>query len=156
MGCQGEIYNVYGIVVDAKFHCRGQGGSAGWDNPVVYEINGKLVSPDDDEAEKLLESRNEVLDQYAFIPTCGAALEDPKLITRIIGHDRDMGSRHFKGKALIGYVVANESYLNGVTEVPKDYEKLSRKLIKDIKEDYGIAVKKEDLRLHLVFDSLNG
>lgn len=156
MGCQGEIYNVYGIVVDAEFHCRGQGNSAGWDNPVVYKVNGKLVSPDEDGAEELLESRNEVLDHHALIPTRGVDLENPELVTRIIGHDREMGSRHFKKKALIGYVVANESYINGVSEVAEGYEKLSTRLIKDIKEDYGIAVKKKDLKLHLVFDSLNG
>lgn len=150
MGCQGEIYNVYGIVTPAKIFKKNKPGREGWDQPVIYEINGKKVSHDE---------TNEKIDFHAGIPTAGVNLDKPELICKVLGHDTyDMGSRHFKEEALIGYVVANESYINSATELPElsDIKSLQTSLIKEINEIFGIKVDKKAVKLFIVFDSLNG
>jgi len=44
MGTQGEIYVVYGLQVEAKvLYARG-----GYRNPVVYGVNGRAFSDDED------------------------------------------------------------------------------------------------------------
>lgn len=145
MGCQGEIYNVYGIVVSAKVKSR-NGTQDGWDRPVVYEINGKLVSHED-------------VENIDFPAGLYFNLDNPKLGIRILGHDPcDMGSRHFKNQALLGYVVANECYLNSAEALPEisKIESWKPKLIEDIKKSFGISVDEKEIKLFLLFDSLNG
>jgi len=145
MGCQGEIYNVYGIVVPAKVKSR-KGTSSGWDRPVVYEINGKLVS-------------HEEVENIDFQAGLYFDLDNPKLGVRILGHDSfDMGSRHFKNQALLGYVVANECYLNSAAALPEisKIESWKPKLVEEIKKSFEIDVNEKDIKLFLLFDSLNG
>lgn len=107
---------------------------------MIYEINGKFVCDDEDAR---------VLGQTGL--GCG-----------------DMGARHFggclgpktgvKGKALIGYVVCCQSYWAGASELPA-HEKIvaqAARLIAEIREKLGLDIEESQLRLHLLFDSLNG
>jgi hypothetical protein len=100
-------------------------------------------------------------------------MKKAKFIMRVLGHSGqygcgDMGARHFtegfgkkvgkKGKALIGYVAGCQSYWNGAEEIaPVDQiHTQATRLIAEIKEKLGLEIKKEQLGLHLLFDSLNG
>lgn len=138
MGCQGEIYNIYGVIVDSKIEKHHQA------NSVVYSVNGHTVCSD----------RNEISEFYGGIPS----IDKKELCIRILGHSSWMGSLHFNGKALVGYVVANESYIDGSTVLPamESIEALRPKLLKDIHKKLGLTVNKEDVKLHLLFDSING
>jgi len=156
MGCQGDIYAVYGVVVEAKVD-REEGEDI---NPVMYSINGHTVCDEDmNEDYADAEFRNGVDG-----PGYGAAdLTKPLgLTTRILGHSAEhtymkMGSRHFDGDALVGYAVCDECYINGAAELPPmdDIAALGPKLVKEIKEKLGLEISLEQLRLHLLFDSLN-
>lgn len=146
MGCQGEIYNVYGITVPAKIHEIK--GPSDWDDPIIYDINGRLVASGDAMGVAF----------WAGIPTSAVDLANPKLAIRILGHTLDQGSRHFTGEALLGYVVANESYLGRATPLPTGAEivALAPKLISKLSEAFGLEIGNKDLKMFLIFDSLNG
>jgi len=153
MGCQGEIYNIYGITIPAKIHQKSKKSNEGWDTPVIYKIDpdglGKLVSHD--------EGVDEYVDYHAGV-NGDLMVEGNPLVVRVLGHDHDMGSRHFKQEALVGYVVANESYVNGATALPDltKIKALAPRLIAELKEKYGLTVAKDELKLFLLFDYLNG
>ena len=163
MGCQGEIYVIYGVQVEAR--CEWEASPEG--NPVVYSINGHTLSSEEDE----LEGYEGEIEFYNGVPTSsyGAAdMKKAKLIMRVIGHSDWMGARHFcdgfgkcvgqTGKALVGYVVGNECYLDHASELPSGPEIIAQvpRLIAEIKEKLGLDIKESALKAHLLFDSLNG
>lgn len=144
MGCQGEIYNVLGVEVPAKIH-RKKGEN------VWYNINGFVVGDDYEDD----------YDFYNGIPTnCYGASDFKKLelVTRVIGHSSWMGDRHFEDKALVGVVVCNEAYIDRAAELPPmdQIEAVKPRVVKLINEKLSLDIKEEDLKLFLVFDSLNG
>lgn len=150
MGTQGEIYNIYGIVHPAEIHSRNGKDDRGHDSPVVYAVNGKLVSHDE-EAEDI------DIEAGVFDNLHSSKRGSPELSVRILGHDTGemaMGSRHFDGKALIGYVVGNESYTSKASPLLplKDIQALAPKLVKDIKATFGIEARESDLQLFLLYD----
>lgn len=188
MGCQGEIYVIYGAQVEAK--CEWEAGEE--KNPVVYSVNGHMVCDDED-----FMGYQEDPDDEPFTTSDGKPVPDgcPKiefyngptggpgygasdmskaeLCVVILGHSGeygtgDMGARHFSegfgrkvgalGKALIGFVVCNESYITHASECPSmdEIKASGPRLLREIKEKFGLALSLADFRLHLYFDSLNG
>jgi hypothetical protein len=179
MGCQGEIYVVYGVQVEAKVEWE-----AGRDkNPVVYSINGHTLCDEEDLMGLLRESPEEApkgcpskIEFYNGVPTeyYGASdMPKTKLVMRVLGHsgeygNGDMGARHFSdglgkkvgctGSALIGYVAGCESYWNSASEIAdiSQIHAQAPRLIAEIKEKLGLDIDESQLGLHLLFDSLNG
>lgn len=151
MGCQGEIYVVYGVEVDAKVDFK-KGSDR---NPVMYSINGHTLCDDD------MDEDYEEAEFYNGIqgPAYGAAdlTKKLELTTRVLGHGED-GSRHFDGKALVGYGVGNACYIDGSTPLPSmdEIKTLAPQLVAEIEEKLGLNVDPSQLGLHLLFDSLNG
>ena len=165
MGSQGEIYVVYGLQVEAKvLYERGENK-----NPVVYGINGRAFTDDEDRL-PVLERLTHLEVSYAGIYSKGYGALDPmvqQLSVRPLGHSGvhggNMGSRHFSdgsgvGKALVGYAVSNVAYWN--TSEPcasmDDIKASGPKLIAEIKEKLDLDVDETQLGLHLVFDWLQG
>lgn len=160
MGCQGDIYTVYGVQADAEVLYQRKPN----ENPVIYGINGHGFCEDPDAIG--------VLDQLAYeVETCGVSkygygatdlTRDLELTVRFLGHNRaygmNMGSRHFDGKALLGFVVCNECYADRASALPPlgQIMKLGPRVIKAIKKKTGLEVKESDLGLHLLFDYING
>ena len=142
MGTQGEIYTVLGLKLPAKIIEKDK----------LYEVNGKTVSAD--------ESNETLTDLINVIPTEPIDLTTPNLVVRILGHNNAdwLKGRHFEGEALIGYVIANESYIDRATELPphRSIEKLKPLLIKDIKKKFGYKARIDELKIYLLFDSING
>lgn len=187
MGCQGEIYVIYGATVEAKVAWE-----AGVEkNPVVYSVNGHTLCDDEDfmgyqeepDDEPFTTSDGKPVPEgcpkiefFNGVPTnfYGAAdLSKVELTFVVLAHSSEyghgnMGARHFAegfgrkvgavGKALVGFPVCNESYINHASPCPPmdDIKALAPKLIAEIKEKLGLDVSPSDLRLHLHFDSLNG
>ena len=147
MGCQGEIYVIYGLKTTAK--CEWEAGSER--NPVVYSINGHTLCDDEDLIEYLADPDDEPFEDsegrpipagcpkiefWSGIPTSGygaADMDKAKLCMTVLGHSGeygsgDMGARHFaegfgskvgsSGEALIGFVVCNESYITHAQACP--------------------------------------
>jgi len=135
MGCQGEIYAIYGIIVKAEIE------QEDGENPVIYSVNGHTLCDDYEDAEFY----NGIPDEYYGT----SDLSKLKLVSTILGQE---GS-----DALIGYVVCNESYLACASPLPptKSIENQGSKLISEIKEKFGLVIGIKDLGLHLLFDSLN-
>ena len=171
MGTQGEIYVVYGLQVEAKvLYARG-----GYRNPVVYGVNGRAFSDDEDKT-PVLERLTHLSMGYAGIQTNGYGALDPaeqELSVRPMGHSGEhggnMGARHFveghhanqtgeAGKALVGYAVCNASYWNSAEPCAsmEQIKAVAPKLIADISKKLGLDVKESDLGLHLMFDWLQG
>ncbi|GEM_PF-3317590 len=143
MGTQGEIHNVLGITTPAELVEKDK----------LYRVNGRTVAADRD-----LEGSAD-FDEGSWLG--GADLERPELKIRILGHTQGMGSRHFgenlgdeTGQALVGYVIANESYLAHATKLPSpsQIDTLRPRLVEDIKERLGLQIKPSDLELYLVYD----
>ncbi len=143
MGTQGEIHNVLGITVPAKLVEKDK----------LYRVNGKTVATHEDYEESADFSDGSWLGE--------ANLERPELKVRILGHTHGMGSRHFgenlgdeTGQALVGYVVANESYYAHATKLPLNdqIDTLRPRLVEAIKERLGLQIKPSDLELYLVYD----
>jgi len=156
MGTQGEIYAVYGAVVEASV-----GYQPGKDqNPVIYLINGHGVCDDEDGAVSVLDKLAFEVDAYNGITSYygESDLKDPKLCVRVLGHTSSMGSRHFDGKALVGYVVCNESYMASASPCPPmdKIKALGKRLVDEIREKLGLDIDTNELRLHLMFDWLQG
>jgi hypothetical protein len=160
MGCQGEIYNVYGVQLEAKVLWE-----KGKDqNPVIYGINGKGFTEDVDEIGVLDKLAFEVQEAHLYGDVYGAADlgKKQKLSIRFMGHNSEsgmnMGSRHFNGKALVGFTVCNESYTDKASALPPlgQIMELGPRLIEAIKEELDVEVKESDLGLHLLFDFING
>lgn len=175
MGCQGEVYVVYGVQVPAKVEWARSDR-----NPVVYSINGHTLCDDEDLMGLIKEDPEEKpkgcpdeIEFYNGVPTCYYGASDMKkmeLVMRVMGHSGeyghgDMGSRHFgdslsdrKGKALVGYVAGCESYWNNASEIAnvEDIQAQAPRLIAEIKEKLGLDIDETELGLHLLFDGLNG
>ena len=136
MGCQGEIYNILGVELPARLIRK--------DKP--YEVNGKKIAPDED--------FDGEYDLMNVIPTKAVDLKNPELIVRILGHNAEYGSGNFKGKALAGYVIANESYEDSAVRLPSMsiIESLKPRLIKDLREQFNYESKESDLEIFLMFD----
>ena len=143
MGTQGEIYNMLGIKVVARVIRKDK----------TYKVLEKIVAGDDDVEDKH--------DFFEGIPTQAINLESPELVVRIIGHDFKMKGHHFgsalggiTGEALIGYPIANQSYIASATELPPSHiiEGLKPCLVNDIKKQWGYSVKENKLKLYLVYD----
>lgn len=155
MGCQGEIYVVYGVEVDAKVE-RQVDENRGRDPEVLYSINGHMLYDDN------IGDFAEDTEFYNGIqgPGYGAAdlTKKLKLTTRVLGHSSWMGSRHFDGKCLVGYGVGNECYTDKSSPLPPmdDIKALAPQLVAEIKKKLGLDIDPKQLRLHLLFDSLNG
>lgn len=165
MGTQGEIYVVYGLNVDAEFISAPNGKEC---NPVLYKVGSRAFCDDED----LINGAEAILDKLAYdglhymgIHSKGYGALDPdkqELSVRVLGHSGEhsgnMGSRHFDGKALVGYAVSNASYMNGAEPVAsiEKIQAVTPRLIADIEEKLGLIVRESDLGLHLVFDWLQG
>lgn len=143
MGTQGEIFNVLGIVVPAEEIERG----------LLYRVNGKLVSTSEDIDRKSVDF---------FDGFCGAKqpynFNNPELRIKVLGVDeyeqRRVYGGCFKGEALVGYGIANESYQANATVVP-DFsvlESLKPKLVDDIKSKLGVEVTQSRLEVYLLFE----
>lgn len=149
MGCQGEIYNVYGVVVPATINGKAAKYTGpDLNSPVVYNINGRTIS----------DGYNEEYDHYQGIPTVPYSVKDPALVIRVLGDSSSMGSRHFRDTALVGYPVANQCYLDFSTPLPSfaDIEALKPALHKELKDKLGLDLDPNTFGLHLMFDSING
>jgi hypothetical protein len=171
MGSQGEIYVVYGVVVETKVLYEPKAD----ENPVIYSINGHGVFDEDDEVGVLDQIAFEV-EHYNGIPTQfygPSVMDDTELVIRVLGHSRrygggDMGARHVTegfgsnvgkmGKALVGYVACCECYINGASKLPLmwEIEAEGPRLVSEIKEKLGLDIKIEELGLHLLFDAMQG
>ncbi len=152
MGCQGDIYVIYGIEADCKVLWE-----AGEDqNPVIYSVNGHTIS--DAENLPVLIEMAQPIEFYNGVQGCPYGPIDcadhskRKLTTRVLGHSPDytsmnMGSRHFKGKCLVGYAVGNSCYINASTPLPSmdDIKSLTPGLIAQIKEKLGLDVSADAL-----------
>jgi len=162
MGCQGEIYNILGVEVDAEVYHKGQKLQQGqfgfWPEEaeeeggrdLVYKINGRSFANDEGP---------EDVDGYNGVPTkYYGAIEKPEFIVNALGNSYAMGCRHFKGKALVGYPVACEAYTSSAVPLPptKQVEEWKPLLVKEIKEKLDIDVEESDLNLFLLFDFING
>jgi len=160
MGCQGEIYNVYGVQLDAEVLWEKSPDQ----NPVIYGINGKAFTDEVDDIEVLDRLAFEVSEAHLYGPGYGAAdlSKELKLSIRFMGHNdssgMNMGSRHFNGKALVGFTVCNESYTDKASALPPlgQIMELGPRLIEMIKKELDVEVKESDLGLHLLFDFING
>ena len=82
------------------------------------------------------------------------------LVMRILGHSSAdwLKGRHFQGEALVGYVVANESYLDSATQLPQRgvIDGLKPRLVRDLKDQLGYEAKPEQLEVYLMFDWIQG
>jgi adenylate cyclase class IV len=142
MGTSGEIYNVLGVEVPAKVVKKDE----------VYQINGKTVAANEDIAD--------ATDFVNVIPTQDIDLRDPTLVVRILGHSKTdlLKGRHFKGKAIVGYPIANESYIDKATRLPEEdqIEALKPRLKAELKERLDLEVELDQIGTYLVFDWING
>lgn len=153
MGSQGSMYVIYGIVTKCKVE-KGpkDDGYGDWYPSVLYSVNGHTVTNEiDDYPEAELETG------VHFSGT--SKINKSKLSIEPLGYNGDyQGLRHFENKALIGYTVCAEYYIAHASALPamENILKLRPKLIAEIKEKLDIDVLPGALRLHLLFDSLNG
>jgi len=156
MGCQGEIYNIYGVIVDAEEVRSARLKCPNIDqNPILYAINGHTVT----DADLDYPDAEFFTCQESSVAGIGyGANTKPKFSIRILGHSNWMGSRHFDGKALIGYPVCNECYVDRASALPtmEEIAAMKPQLIRDIKEKLGLDIDPSDVQLYLLFDSLNG
>lgn len=165
MGCQGEVYVVYGVKVDGK--CEWE--AAAEENPVVYSVNGHMLCDDAEGAKD--EGFEHEIEFYNGVPTSGygaADMNKAKLTLRVLGHSDWMGARHAtegfgksvgkKCNVLVGYVVGNECYIDSASELPKGDDILRQvpRLLTEIKEKLGLDIKPAQLGAYLLFDSING
>lgn len=153
MGSQGTICAVYGIVVPASVKDTPCGEE---EPPVLYEVNGFTVAGEGD-ADDLPDYGVSEPDIVACIRSHGPTLTPP-LSIRILGHSDEMGARHFNGKALVGYCVGGVYDIDQSSELPPLHkiESYGTNLVLDIKEQLGLEIEEDALRLHLMFDGLNG
>jgi hypothetical protein len=166
VGCQGDVYVVYGVQIPASIVWEHKKGRDGEDSAVIYCVNGHNVATDEWKIEHYQDEHpDEKIPTIAFYtefhgPGYGAnAMDTAKLSISILGDNAlGMGTHHFKEKALIGYVVANECYVGEASECPRmnEIEAQTKRLIADIRDKLKLSVQPSDLRLHLYFDSLNG
>ena len=146
MGCQGEIYNVLGIKVPAKKEKKEVGH-----NEVIYSINRITCGSEDDD-----------VDLYNGISTNFYGAADLKkklrLVTRILGHNDWMADRHFDGEALVGVAISNECYIDNASELPPqaDIDAIKPSVVKLIKKELNLDIEESDLKMFIIFDSLNG
>ncbi len=142
MGTQGEIYNILGLKLPAEIVEKDK----------LYRVNGKTVAAD--------ECQEADADFVNVIPTVQVDLEHPNLVMRILGHNSAnwLKGEHFQGEALVGYVVANESYLAMATQLPHRnvIEGLKPRLVRDLKDQLGYEAKQEQLEIYLMFDWIQG
>ena len=137
MGTQGEIYNVLGLRMPAKVMREDE----------LYSINGKTVKASD-----TLTCQTDLVNG---IPTASVDLENPAFIVRLLGYkNNELRGRDFESEALVGYVVANESYEGRSKVVPSQQilDVLKPRLIEDIRKKLGYDAKASELELHLMFD----
>ena len=164
MGCAGEIYVVYGVQVPASIVW--DPGKEDDDDPIIYCVNGHNVATDEWKIDNYKEDHpDKTIPEIAFYtefhgPGYGAAaMDEAKLSITILGDDAmGMGSRHFKERALVGFVVANECYLGDASACPPmdEIKAQGARLAREIGDKLGLDVLPSDFRLHLYFDSLNG
>ena len=164
MGTQGEMYVVYGVTVPAEVLWE-----KGHDqNPVIYKVGNKAYCDDDE----VVDGDEFILDKLAYegMKHAGVGvkgygeldLDEQELCVRVLGHSGkhggDMGSRHFESKALVGYPVCNAAYWNSAEPCPPmdKIKAIGPRLIADIKETLGLEIQESELRLHLLFDWLQG
>lgn len=136
MGTQGEIYVVLGLELPVE----------GTEDSEIYLLNGKkvLVGYNEDKKHDIL---------GGFLNMTG--IKKPELQVRILNYDNEYGEvGEFKGKALVGYPLANESYVASATRVPGNevIEGLKPKLLSDLKDRLGVDAKLSDLELFLLYD----
>lgn len=160
MGSQGEIFNILGIEIDTECFVDGKKIDAGpdiWSNDgedngdlALYKINGHTIA-------SCMYKEDTEFDLSIPCNAYGPAKE-PQFGITILGHSYDMGSRHFHGKALVGYPVANEVYLNSAVKVTSvsTMEAWKPRLVQEIYEKLGLTITEQDVELHLLFDSING
>ena len=141
MGTQGEIYNILGLKLPAEKI----------EEDRLYRVNGLDVLVDPEENQSGL---------FHGIPTISVDLDNPQLIIRLEGFVTDdfIRGMHFKDSALVGYVVANESYEGRSTELPSQdaINNLKPKLVRDLKERLNYDAREDQLGLYLVFDWVQG
>lgn len=138
MGTQGEIYSVLGLKLPAKEVSK----------KGIYDVGGKRVAIDD-----------MVDEPHDFVHGINYEKGRAELSFYLLGFDSSfgMGPRHFQNEALVGYAIANESYMNSATKLPdlEKIESLREKLAMDLYQKLDMYVELNDLGLYLLFDFIN-
>lgn len=140
MGSQGSIYNVLGVVTDATEV----------DPHKLFTINGKTVATGEEYYDKTDFDHGIIARDIKDI----IADQRAKLDIRILGFTESRGSRHFKGKALVGYAIAGEYYWGSATELPSNetIDALRQQLVTEIKAQLDLDVTAEQIGVHLLYD----
>lgn len=136
MGTQGEVYNILGLKFPVETVKKDE----------LYRVNGKTIAADVNQGPDV--------DLVNVIPTVAVDLENPNLIVRLLGYDYEMKSHHFKDEALVGYVLANESYVANATALPpaRKIDELRNRLVTDIHKKLGYKTQPNQLEIFLMFD----
>ncbi|MDP4012558.1 MAG: hypothetical protein Q8R00_03050 [Candidatus Nanoarchaeia archaeon] len=143
MGTQGEIYNVLGLKLSAEVV----------EEDKLYRVNGKLISTVGE-----IPKFGADLVHGSVKGTADVDLENPLLGIWLMGYGGYNKGRHFENEALVGYTVANESYINFAKKLPsfEILESLKPKLLEDIKTKLNFDAELNQLELYLLFDWING
>lgn len=85
-------------------------------------------------------------------------LVNPKLTVTLLGYGGYYKGRHFTGEALVGYTIANESYVCMAQQLPPlaEIERLRPKLVRDLKTKLDFTADPSQLGLFLLFGWIQG
>lgn len=135
MGTQGEIYNILGIKVPVEE----------LDDSALYKVGNKTVWVD-----AKYYGKADIEDGFG----AKSNIIKPELHVKILGVDHELGKLSEDIEALMGYAIANESYIAKATALPKqeEIEKLKPQLVKDIKARFGLNIKLSDLEIFLLYE----
>jgi hypothetical protein len=135
MGTQGEIYNILGVKVPVKEKDKG----------ALYEVGNKTVWVD-----SKYYGKADIEDGFGGL----ADITKPKLNVKILHVDHEFGIVGTNIEALIGYAIANESYIAHAKVLPNDnvIKKLKPKVVADIKSTFGLEVKLDNIKLYLLYE----
>ncbi|MBX4196163.1 hypothetical protein KW805_01075 [Candidatus Pacearchaeota archaeon] len=149
MGTQGEIY----VVLGKRFPIERIDSNPKIDKEpihLLYRLNNKIITIREDNPNKY-----QFLDGFMAMSN-SINLDSPILGVKVLGVDSELGELN-AGKpleALVGYAVANESYVTNAKALPpmNILSSLKSKLASDITSQIGLAVPLEDLELHLLYE----
>ena len=151
MGTQGEIYAVLGKKFPVK---RADKNPKSDDEPdkLLYRLNGKIISISEDRPD----TEFDILDGFGGTPYLFDS-QKLELRVKVLKVDAKFGDRNESMKnteALVGYAVANESYVTRAKALPPISQILSLRLllVQDIKNKLGIEVPLSELELHLLYE----
>jgi hypothetical protein len=141
MGIQGHVYNVLGLELEAKVE----------EEDALYTVEGKTVfNPCPDHPGNIRDKSSDFINDVMSVYPDRSELSI--LLQGVGGHYK---GRHFNGRALVGYAVAQENNFYSSTELPSPeiIERLKPGLIVEIKEKLGLEVDPDNLRLYLHWDT---